>query len=53
MPLSWNEIRARALAFSNEWSGESSENAEAKSFLDDFFHIFGVSRRRNELHRRR
>ena len=46
MPLSWNEIRARALTFSNEWSGESSEGAEAKSFWDGFFHIFGVSRRR-------
>ncbi len=46
MPLSWNEIRARALTFSNEWSNESSEGAEAKSFWDGFFNIFGVSRRR-------
>ena len=37
MPLSWNEIRARALTFSNEWSNESSEGAEAKSFWDGFF----------------
>ncbi len=46
MPLSWNEIRARALTFSNEWGDESSEGAEAKSFWDGFFNIFGVSRRR-------
>ena len=46
MPLSWNEIRTRALAFSNEWAGESSESAEAKSFWDAFFNIFGISRRR-------
>ncbi len=46
MPLSWNEIRSRALTFSNEWSDESSEDAEAKSFWNDFFNIFGVSRRR-------
>ena len=46
MPLSWNEIRARALAFSGEWASESSEGAESKSFWDGFFHIFGVSRRR-------
>ncbi len=46
MPLSWNEIRSRALAFSNEWSTESSEGAEAKSFWDGFFYVFGVSRRR-------
>lgn len=46
MPLSWNEIKSRALAFSKEWESEASENAEAKSFWDDFFHIFGISRRR-------
>jgi hypothetical protein len=46
MPLSWNEIKTRALAFSKEWENESSEDAEAKSFWDDFFHIFGISRRR-------
>lgn len=46
MPLSWNEIRSRALAFSREWEGESSEDAEAKSFWDGFFNIFGVTRRR-------
>ena len=46
MPLSWNEIRARALAFSNDWSGESSERAEAQTFWNAFFNLFGVSRRR-------
>jgi len=46
MPLSWNEIKNRALAFSKEWAGESSEDAEAKSFWDGFFNIFGISRKR-------
>lgn len=46
MPLSWNEIRARALAFSKEWADETSEDAEAKSFWDAFFTVFGVTRRR-------
>ncbi len=46
MPLSWNEIKARATVFSNEWKNESSEDAEAKSFWDDFFDVFGISRRR-------
>lgn len=46
MPLSWNEIKDRALRFSREWAQESSEDAEAKSFWDGFFHIFGISRRR-------
>lgn len=46
MPLSWNEIKSRALAFSKEWEDESSEDAEAKSFWDDFFKVFDISRRR-------
>jgi type I restriction-modification system DNA methylase subunit len=46
MPLSWNEIKSRALAFSREWQQESSEDAEAKSFWDGFFNVFGISRRR-------
>ena len=45
-PLSWNEIKSRALAFSREWANECSEDAEAKSFWDSFFSIFGISRRR-------
>ncbi|WP_201257716.1 class I SAM-dependent DNA methyltransferase [Luteimonas sp. JM171] len=46
MPLSWNEIKDRALRFSREWADETDEHAEAKSFWDGFFNIFGVSRRR-------
>jgi hypothetical protein len=46
MPLSWNEIRTRAVAFSKEWAGESSEDAEAKSFWDGFLNVFGITRRR-------
>jgi hypothetical protein len=46
MPLSLNEIRSRALEFSKEWENETRENAEAKSFWDGFFNVFGISRRR-------
>ena len=46
MPLSWNEIKSRSIAFSKQWEDESSEDAEAKSFWDGFFNIFGISRRR-------
>lgn len=46
MALSWNEIKSRALAFSKEWENDISEDAEAKSFWDDFFNVFGISRRR-------
>ena len=44
--LSWNEIRARSIKFSKEWENETSEHAEAKSFWDGFFNVFGISRRR-------
>ena len=46
MPLSWNEIKSRALAFGKERENDISEDAEAKSFWDDFFNVFGISRRR-------
>lgn len=44
--ISQNEIRSRALAFAKEWDRECNEDAEAKSFWDGFFDVFGVSRRR-------
>lgn len=46
MALSWNEIKERAVKFSNEWKDDFNEDAEAKSFMDDFFNVFGVPRRR-------
>ncbi|MBY0309692.1 N-6 DNA methylase [Patescibacteria group bacterium] len=44
--ISRNEIRVRAREFSKEWEREVDEDAEAKSFWDAFFMVFGVSRRR-------
>jgi methylase of polypeptide subunit release factors len=46
MPLSLNEIKDRALAFSREWEGARAERAEAQTFWNEFFNVFGVSRRR-------
>ncbi len=46
MALSWNEIKDRALKFSIEWADETKERAEKDSFWNDFFHVFGISRRR-------
>ncbi|MDB9349405.1 class I SAM-dependent DNA methyltransferase [Nodularia spumigena] len=46
MPLSWNEIKQRAIAFSKEWESETSEKSESQSFWNDFFNVFGISRRR-------
>lgn len=42
MPLSWNEIKSRAIAFSKEWENEVSEDAEAKSFWDDLINGIGI-----------
>ena len=44
MRLSWNEIRARAAAFAQEWKDASYEKGETQSFYNDFFKIFGVKR---------
>lgn len=46
MALSWNEIKKRSIEFSREWEDVTSEKAEAKTFWDQFFNIFGLSRRR-------
>ncbi len=45
MPLSWNEISTNAINFSREWATETREEAEAKSFWDHFFQVFGIKRR--------
>ena len=46
MPLSWNEIKDRALKFSKEWVGTFNEDADAKLFLNAFFDVFGISSRK-------
>ena len=45
MRLSWNEVRARAAAFTRDWKDASYEKGETQSFYNDFFDIFGVQRR--------
>ena len=46
MPLSWNEIKDRAVNFSKEWKDTSNEEADAKPFLDSFFDVFGITRKK-------
>ena len=46
MRLSWNEIRARAARFADEWRNARYERGESQSFYNDFFDVFGVTRRR-------
>ncbi len=45
VPLSWNEIRHRAIAFSREWTCVQSERAEKQTFWNEFFNVFGIPRR--------
>ncbi len=46
MRLSWNEIRARAAEFAQEWKDSHYEKGEAQTFYNEFFEVFGVTRRR-------
>ena len=45
MRLSWNEVRARAAAFAQDWRDAAYEKGETQSFYNDFFAVFGVQRR--------
>ena len=46
MRLSWNEIRARAGHFAEEWKEAHYEKGQAQTFYNEFFEVFGVTRRR-------
>lgn len=46
MPLSWNEIKSRAVTFSKDWADAANEEAEAKPFLYEFLNVFGLSQRK-------
>lgn len=43
--LSWNEVRARAGRFAQEWRDARYEKGETQTFYNEFFEIFGVRRR--------
>ena len=45
MPVSWNDIRNKAILFSREWADETREAAAYQTFWDDFFDMFGIRRR--------
>ena len=46
MPLSWNEIKSRAMAFSRQWADAADEKQQSIPFWIDFFDIFGITNRR-------
>src|ERR1051326_4377220 len=45
MPLAWNEIRHRAIKFSNDWKDAASESAEKQTYWNEFFDVFGIARK--------
>ncbi len=46
MRLDWNDIKARAAKFADDWKDASREKSESQSFYNAFFEVFGVQRRR-------
>ena len=46
MPISWNEIRTRAITFRHDWADATDEHADAQSFWNELFNVFGVDRKR-------
>ncbi len=46
MPASINDLKSRALAFSQRWADARDEAAQAQPFWLDFFEIFGLSNKR-------
>jgi hypothetical protein len=46
MRLGWNEIRARAASFAEEWKNAHHELGESQTFYNGLFEVFGVTRRR-------
>lgn len=44
--LDWNDIRARAAKFADDWKDAHYERGETQTFYNEFFELFGVTRRR-------
>jgi hypothetical protein len=46
MRLDWNDIKASAAKFTAEWNDARYERSETQTFYNEFFELFGVTRRR-------
>jgi hypothetical protein len=46
MRLDWNDIKASAAKFAAEWNDARYERSETQTFYNEFFELFGVTRRR-------
>jgi len=46
MALGWSEIRSRATTFAYEWRNMGYEKGDSQTFWNEFFEVFGISRKR-------
>ncbi len=46
MRLDWNDVRASAAKFADDWKDAHYERGETQTFYNEFFELFGVTRRR-------
>ena len=46
MQITWQEINERAVSFVHEWKDAKDEKAEAQTFWNQFFYVFGMPLRR-------
>src|ERR1700730_9285795 len=46
MRLDWNDIKARAAKLAEDWNGAQYDRGETQTFYNEFFDLFGVTRRR-------
>src|SRR5665647_10607 len=46
MQITWQEINERAVSFVHEWKDAKDERAEAQTFWNEFFSIFGITLRK-------
>ena len=46
MQITWSEINERAVRFVYEWKDAAHERAQAQTFWNDFFDVFGIIRKK-------
>lgn len=53
MALDWNEARARAAKFSEDWKLARYERGQTQTFYNEFFAIFGIDRKQVAVYEQR
>lgn len=53
MALDWNEVRAKAAKFSQDWKLARYERSQTQTFYNEFFAIFGIDRKQVAVYEQR